>query len=487
MLRIYNTLTRQIEEFVPLNGKKVGFYSCGPTVYDYAHIGNLRAYLFVDLLKRYLKYRGFEVKHVMNITDVGHLSSDADAGEDKLEKGAKRSGKTVWEVAEFYTKYFFEAMDTAGIIRADVISKATEHISQMIELIKQLEVKGFTYQTKEAVYFDVTKFPAYGKLSGQKLEDKLQAVREEVNVDPDKKHPADFSLWFKRVGRFADHAMHWESPWGPGFPGWHIECSAMAMQYLGETVDIHTGGIDNMPTHHENEIAQSEAATGKQFVKYWMHNEHLMVEGKKMSKSLGNFYTLQDLIDKEINPILVRVELLKAHYRSQANFSFTGLEEDKRTAEKFVNLLIDLDAVESENKSNLDITKIITDAREKFISAMDEDLNISLAFTGLFDFVNEVNKVVKSLNKEQAQDLKKFILEIDSVLGFIEVLYSAYQNKVKEVSADSEVEKLLNDRAMFRSEKKFAESDAIRDELLAKGIMVNDTAEGYQIRLKEVV
>lgn len=487
MLKIYNTLTRQIEEFVPLNGKQVGFYSCGPTVYDYAHIGNLRAYVFVDLLKRYLKYRGFEVNHVMNITDVGHLSSDSDEGEDKLEKGSRKSGKTVWEVAEFYTNYFFEMISLAGITRADVVSKATEHIPQMIDLVKRLEEKGLAYETKEAVYFDVTKFPNYGKLSGQKLEDKLQAVRDEVNVDPDKKNPADFSLWFKRVGRFADHAMFWDSPWGPGFPGWHVECSAMAMQYLGETIDLHTGGIDHVPVHHENEIAQSEAATGKLFCKYWMHNAHIMVDGKKMSKSLGNFYTLNDLVAKGINPMLVKLELLKTHYRSQANFSLTGIEEDKTIAGKFVNLLLDLESVESEKENNLDITKLITDARDKFVAAMDEDLNISLAFTGLFDFVNEVNKVAKTLNKEQAQDLKKFIIEIDSVLGFIEVLYLAYQEKVKAISADSGVVKLLQDRATFRSEKKFAESDAIRDELLAKGIMVNDTAEGYKIRLKEVV
>jgi cysteinyl-tRNA synthetase len=282
----------------------------------------MRKYIGDDVLRRALDYLGYKTKHVQNVTDVGHLASDADEGEDKMEKGAKKYGKTVWEVAQFYTDYFYNSMDVVNVLRPHIISKATEHIADMIKLIQTLQEKNYAYETDEAIYFDVSKFPHYGELSGQKLEDKQKGVREEVYVDPKKRNPADFSLWFKRVGRFSDHAMHWPSPWGEGFPGWHIECSAMSMKYLGDTIDIHTGGVDHIPVHHPNEIAQSEAATGKQFVRYWVHHEHIQVNGVKMSKSLNNFYTIDDLRKQEINPISVRLLFLQSHYRQQMNFTW---------------------------------------------------------------------------------------------------------------------------------------------------------------------
>jgi cysteinyl-tRNA synthetase len=276
------------------------------TVYDFAHIGHGRKYTMDDILRRALVYAGYNIRHVQNVTDVGHLSSDSDEGEDKLEKGAKKTGKTVWEVAEFFTNDFYHAMDTLNILRPHVIAKATDHIPEQIILVQKLIEKGLAYDTPEAVYFDVSQFPAYGSLSGQKLTDKLVAVRAEVETGSYKRNPHDFSLWFKRVGRFSDHAMHWQSPFGDGFPGWHIECSAMSMKYLGESFDIHTGGIDHIPVHHENEIAQSEGATGKPFAKYWVHHAFLNVNGEKMSKSLGNYVRIQDVIDRGIDPLALR-------------------------------------------------------------------------------------------------------------------------------------------------------------------------------------
>jgi cysteinyl-tRNA synthetase len=270
-LKIYDTKSRSIKEFIPLSKDVVTMYACGPTVYDYTHIGHMRKYIGDDMLRRTLTLLGYNVKHVMNITDVGHLTGDEDeTGEDKLEKGAKKEGKTVWDIAAFYTGYFNDTMRAVNVLPATIEARATDHIAEMIALNEKLVEKGFAYETDQAVYFDTSKDAGYGKLSGQKLTDKEVAVRDDVIIDPDKKHPADFALWFKRVGKFADHVMYWPSPWGDGFPGWHIECSAMAMHYLGQTIDIHTGGIDHIPVHHENEIAQSECATGHEFVHYWV-------------------------------------------------------------------------------------------------------------------------------------------------------------------------------------------------------------------------
>ncbi|MCX5636126.1 MAG: cysteine--tRNA ligase, partial [Planctomycetota bacterium] len=322
-----NSLTRKKEKFEAIAPPDVGMYTCGITVYDYAHIGHGRKYVTDDILKRVLTANGYKVKHVQNVTDVGHLISDADEGEDKLEKGAIKQGKTVWEVAEFFTKNFYESMDKLNIIRPDVICKATDHIKEQIELVQKLMDKGFAYDTPEAVYFDIAKFPKYGEAFGQKLEDKKVAARGEVQTGEHKKSPADFALWFKRVGRFENHTMHWDSPWGDGFPGWHIECSAMSMKYLGEQIDIHTGGEDHISIHHPNEIAQSEAATGKSpFVKYWLHTAFLTIDGKKMSKSLENFYTVSDVAKKDFDPLALRYLYLGAHYRDPLNFTWDSLQ-----------------------------------------------------------------------------------------------------------------------------------------------------------------
>jgi cysteinyl-tRNA synthetase len=306
-----------------------------------------------------------------------------------------------------------------------------------------------------------------------------------VKDEYDKESANDFVLW--KGWDEKDGDVFWDTAIGKGRPGWHIECSAMSMKYLGESLDLHAGGVDLIFPHHTNEIAQSEAATGKPFVKYWMHNAHLMVEGKKMSKSLNNFLTLREIKEKGIKPLIFKIELLKNHYRTQSNFSLSGIEEDKTLAGKFVNLLIDLDAVENDGSNNLDIASLISKGREGFISAMDDDLNISLAFTALFEFVSEANKIIKTFNKKQAGEIKQFILEIDSVLGFVEALYENYKIEIEKVKGDKEIVNLLEEREDFRKEKNWAESDKIRDELSAKGVMVNDTAGGYQIRLKEVV
>ncbi|MBP5093143.1 MAG: cysteine--tRNA ligase, partial [Abditibacteriota bacterium] len=324
---LYNTLTRKKEEFKPLCEGQAGMYTCGPTVYNYAHIGNLRSYIFADILRRTLRYGGYDVKQVMNVTDVGHLTSDGDGGDDKLDAQAKKSGESIWDIARYYEKIFFEDLDKLNIEQPAVKCRATEHIDDMIALVQKLWDKGYAYETAQAVYYDISKFPTYTQLSRQNLEDKLTAVRDEVNEDPEKKHSADFALWFKRVGRFANHIMHWDSPWGDGFPGWHAECSAMSMKYLGDTLDIHTGGEDHIWVHHPNEIAQSEGATGKKFVNYWLHGAFLVVDGaSKMSKSSGNFLRVQTLIDEGYDPLAYRFMCFSAHYRAKLKFSWESLD-----------------------------------------------------------------------------------------------------------------------------------------------------------------
>src|SRR5258706_3274603 len=354
MLKIFNSLSRKIEDFDPIKEGEVGMYACGPTVYDFPHIGHGRKYVNDDILRRVLeKVEGYKVTHVQNITDVGHLVSDSDTGEDKMEKGAKKYGKTVWEVAEEYTNYFFKEMDSLNILRPTISCKASDHIPEQIELIKKLIEKGFAYDTPEAVYFEVAKFADYGKLFGHGLAEKQVGVREEVETDANKKNPADFALWFKRIGKFADHTMHWESPWGDGFPGWHIECSAMSMKYLGEQFDIHTGGEDHLSIHHPNEIAQSEAATGKKpFVKYWFHSAFLTVDGKKMSKSLGNVYKVADIAERGFSPIALRYLYLSTHYKKTMNFTWEALEA---ASNAYLKLRRDFKALEFNVEEDVDI------------------------------------------------------------------------------------------------------------------------------------
>jgi cysteinyl-tRNA synthetase len=407
-LYLYNSLTKQKELFVPLSDSEVKLYTCGITAYDYAHIGNGRKYVMDDVLRRALAFNGFKVNHVQNVTDVGHLVSDADEGEDKLEKGAKKQGKTVWEVAEFFGNNFYEMMDKLNNLRPTVICKATDHIKEQIELIEKLFKNGYAYDTAEAVYFDISKFEDYGKIFGQKIEDKKLGVRSEVKTDENKRNNADFALWFKCVGKFTDHVMHWESPWGDGFPGWHIECSAMSIKYLGEQIDIHTGGEDHLSIHHPNEIAQSEGATGKKpFSKFWMHVAFLTVDGKKMSKSLGNFYNIQDILDKGFDPIALRYLYLGAHYKKPMNFTWQSLDAAVKGLKRLQSTVQTLKASQRTTLSEEKNTKI-NEYKIKFTEALNDDLNTSKAMAVLFEMLKS------NIPSEDKYDLA---VSFDEVLG----------------------------------------------------------------------
>lgn len=471
-MRIYNSLTREVEAFTPMKALKVGMYTCGPTVYDYAHIGHGRKYVYDDVLRRLLTYNGFEVTHVQNITDVGHLVSDADVGEDKLEKGARKMGKTVWEVAEFFAGAFFQSMDRLNILRPDVSSKATDHIKEQIELVEKLSEKGFAYETPEAVYFDVEKFPRYGQLFGQRLEDKQVAAREEVRTGEHKKHPVDFALWFKRVGRFADHQMHWESPWGDGFPGWHIECSAMAMKYLGESFDIHTGGEDHLPIHHPNEIAQSEAATGKPFAKYWVHHAFLMVDGQKMSKSLGNVYKVEDVEEKGFSPMALRYLYLTAHYRTQLNFTWSSLAAAQSAYDKLVEFVRQAQSTKDEARRSLSKEKMkkVDDFRKRFVEAVNEDLGLPQGLAVMWEMV-----------KSNIPDYDKLemLLDWDQVLGL------NLANASVGLVVPEEVKKLATEREQLRRSGKFVEADELRMKIEETGFVIKDTPTGTQWNLKK--
>jgi len=462
-MKLYNTLTRKIEEFIPLDLPNVSFYSCGPTVYDFTHIGHMRTYTNNDVLKRSLTYLGYKVNHIMNVTDVGHLSGDDDSGEDKMEKGAKKYGKTVWDVAKFYTEFFFKTTDALNITRPNVTCKATEHIGEMIQLISKLKENDFVYETKEAVYFDVIKFKNYGKLSGQKLEEKLQAVREEVNIDSEKKHPADFALWFKRVGRFADHTMYWPSPWGDGFPGWHIECSAMSMKYLGETIDIHTGGIDHVPVHHENEIAQSEGATGKPFVKFWFHNNFLTVDGQKMSKSLGNFYTLDDIEKNKIDPISLRLLFLQSHYRQPLNFTWQSARASQEAFNRLKEIAINLKP--QNNLINLKSQKALS-FQKQFADAISNDLQTPQAVAVMWDMIKS----------DITNDEKYFLLtDFDKVFGL-----NMGTSLVEKVPVN--ILKLADRRLEARKIRNFDMSDKLRMKIEKAGYKIEDKGETYTIK-----
>jgi len=455
--KIYNTLSRKIEEFTPLNPPKVGMYTCGPTVYDYTHIGHLRKYIGDDILRRLLEVNGLEVKHVMNITDVGHLTSDADEGDDKMEKGAKEKNMTVFEVAKFYTDYFFKALDSVNILRPNVVAPATEHIGEQIKLIEKLEKNGFIYQTNEAIYFDITKFPTYGQLSGQRLEDKEAGVRQEVVVDKQKKNPTDFALWFFTIGKFADHSMKWSSPWGEGFPGWHIECSAMSMEYLGETIDIHTGGIDHIPVHHENEIAQSEAATGKQFVRFWVHHNFLQIDGGKMSKSLKNFYTIDDIKEKGFDPMALRYLFLTAHYRDKLNFTWESLGAAQNTLN---NIREEIRLWESPKGATGEYW-------QRFLSAANNDLGIPQAVAVLHDLIK---------NKDTIYSASDDLLAMDKILG---LGLDEYLGKPLDIPA--EVLELVEKRENVRKAGDFQKSDEIRKQILDLGYKIKDTPVGPKI------
>ncbi|HPD80373.1 MAG TPA: cysteine--tRNA ligase [Spirochaetales bacterium] len=470
-LRIFNTMGRELQDFEPLQGKKVGMYGCGPTVYTYAHIGNLRAYVFQDTLVRTLRWLGYDVTHVMNITDVGHLSGDDDTGEDKMVKSAQERGKSVLEIAEFYTKAFFTDTERLNINRPTVICKATEHIADMIQLIERIEKNGYTYFAGGNLYFDVTKFPAYGKLARIKLEDLQAGAR--VDIDENKRNPHDFVLWFTK-SKFENQALVWDSPWGTGYPGWHIECSAMSMKYLGEQFEIHTGGIDHIPVHHTNEIAQSESATGKQWVKYWMHNEFLILDKEKMSKSSGKFLTLQTLIDAGYDPLDYRYFLLSGHYRSQLQFNYDALNTSKASRKSLMEKIWNL-REKAEPKALAVSSPGVAGHLNAFRSAMEDDLNTPRALAEVYMVLKDT-----SLSPEEMLSL---IAEFDTVLG-LRLLEEQKKADVLPADIVAKVEKLIQERTDAKKNKDWARADAIRAELLAMNIILEDTKDGTKWKLQ---
>lgn len=453
-MKLYNTLTRSIEEFEPLDNKTVKMYACGPTVYDYAHIGHMRKYIGDDILRRVLE-QYWKVTHVMNITDVGHLTSDSDAGEDKLEKGAKKFGKTVLELARFFEEDFLKSIKRENILLPNVIARATEHIDDQIALIEVLVEKGYTYKTKQAIYFDISKFKTYSQLSRQEVDDKLTGVRDEVIVDPEKKHPADFALWFLTVGRFQNHALHWESPFGTGFPGWHIECSAMAMRYLGPTLDIHTGGVDHISIHHTNEIAQSEAATGKQFVRFWVHQDFLRVDEQKMSKSLGNMYTVHDLEAKGFNALAFRYLTFQTHYRSEMNFTWESLDAAATALHRLYEIASEFDEIHK--YANVDYER-------DFLDAVNQDLNMPKAVSVMWELL----KSSKVGSPEKAATLR----EMDKILGL-----QIFENAKKLTQIPAGILELATERDLLRYHKQYIRADHLRHKIEKMGYIVKDIVD----------
>jgi cysteinyl-tRNA synthetase len=451
---------RELQPFVPVAAGKAGMYGCGPTVYNYAHIGNLRTYIFEDVLRRTLEYAGCEVTHVMNITDVGHLTDDADEGEDKMEKSARETGRSVWDIAEMYTQAFFHDTDRLNIKRPGIICKATEHIAEMIALVSRLEEKGFTYEAGGNIYFSIDKFPAYGKLALLDNQELLAGAR--IEVDAGKRNPHDFVLWFTK-SKFEHQAMVWDSPWGRGYPGWHLECSAMSMKYLGEQFDIHCGGIDHIPVHHTNEIAQSEAATGKSpWVKYWLHGEFLVMDRGKMSKSKGGFLTLDRLVEEGFKPLDYRYFCLGGHYRSQLKFSFDGLAS---AAAARANLMERIGRFERTQPAAQDsLGKAAADILKDFGDDIADDLNMPKALADLWN-------VVKHQDIPDGDKLA-VITRMDRVLG-LELLHIE-----EEVALDADIEALIAERLAARKAKNFARADEIRDTLKAQGILLEDSPGG---------
>jgi cysteinyl-tRNA synthetase len=473
VLRLFNTLTKQKEVFKPLKESVVTMYNCGLTVYDYASIGNLRAFTFVDVLRRYLEYKGFTVKQVMNFTDVGHIVGDVDVGVDRMEAAMQREKKDPWAIAEFYIRVFLEDAKKMNFEEPMVRPRATEHIKEMIDWVQRLIEKGCAYVVKGSVYFDVAKFKDYGKLSGNTIEKLKTGAGGRVEHNPDKRNQFDFALWICD----PQHVMNWKSPWcEKGYPGWHIECSVMSTKYLGETLDIHTGGVDNLFPHHENEIAQSEAASGKKFVNYWLHNEHLLVEGQRMGRSLGNIYSLKDIMDKGYDPMALRFLLLSTHYRQQLNFTFDGLSAATNAIERLVNFVRRLTEANGKG-SGEEMKRLISRVQKDFEEAMDDDLNIGPALAALFDFVRDVNKLLDDnlLSREETIEVYQLMMRFDKVLGVIGEVK-------KEEKLPKEAEELIRKREEARKEKDWATADKIRVQLKAMGIIIEDTHEGVKWR-----
>ena len=458
MLKLYNTLTRKKEEFVPLKKGTVKMYSCGPTVYNYAHIGNMRAYIFMDTLRKVLKYNGYKVKHVMNITDVGHLVSDADEGEDKMAKTARIENRSVYEIAKEYTDAFMKDIKALNIDTPEHIAKATEHIREMEIYVNDIVKNGYAYETSKGVYFDTSKLPNYGKmLSNNNIDDLKAGAR--VEVDTEKRNPQDFALWIKAP---KEHIMKWNSKWGLCYPGWHIECSAMSRKYLGDKFDIHTGGVDHIPIHHENEIAQSIGATGHNLANYWMHVEFLLIDGGKMSKSLGNVYTLNDLKAKGIDALSYRYFTYSSHYRNKLNFTWDAIKSAKNS----LNKLRDMIALHKGVNKKID-KNIISKYEEQFLDAIIDDMNMPVAISIVWEIAKE---------KEKSNDFYELIKKFDSVLSL-----DLDKNDKEDINIPEDIKLILNERKDARKNKNFAKSDELRDKLKELGYIVKDTKDGQII------
>ena len=457
----YNTLTKKKEVFQPIDSREVKMYSCGPTVYKDATIGNMRTNIFQDVLRRVLSYNGYKIKHVMNITDVGHLVSDGDEGEDKMLKSAREEHKTPLEIAKHYTKLFFNDLESLNIETPEVVCKATEHIKEMLEYVKELMKNGYAYETSTAIYFNISKLDQYPILSNLNVEEQKAGAR--VDVDPEKRNPYDFALWIKAP---ENHLMKWDSPWGPSYPGWHIECSAMGRKYLGEQFDIHTGGIDLIPTHHENEIAQSKGACGKIPANYWLHGEYLLINGGKMSKSLGNVYLIKDLEEKGYDPIVYKLFSYSSHYRNKLNFTWEGIEAASKSLER----------LKKGYKTHLEGTNKVDDERvnkyeERFHKAINDDLNMPAAMSVVWEVVR---------TEEKSPKLAKLLLKFDTVLGLrIEEETNPLFKEIPE-----EITKLVEEREIARKNKDWTKSDELRELINQKGYDIKDTKQGTEIKKK---
>ncbi|MDD3304151.1 MAG: cysteine--tRNA ligase [Clostridia bacterium] len=461
MLKLYNTLTKKKEEFIPIDKKNnvVTLYTCGPTVYNYAHIGNMRAYIFMDTLRKVLKYNGYKLNHVLNVTDVGHLVSDADEGEDKMSKSAKEQHKSVYEIAKLYTDAFFNDIHKLNISDPEHIAKATDHIKDMENYVKKILENGYAYETSKGIYFDTSKLPSYGELSKVDIENQKAGAR--VDVDMEKKNPLDFALWIKAP---KEHIMKWDSFLGLCYPGWHIECSAMSKKYLGEKFDIHTGGVDHIPIHHENEIAQSKGATGKNPANIWMHVEFLLINNGKMSKSLHNVYTLDDLEKKGIEPLAYRYFTYTSHYRNKLNFTWDGMESCRVSLDRLRELTLS-----HKNGSNDVDDAIVNEFRTRFLDAINDDLNMPVAISIVWELAKYDVKSNKIFN---------LIKEFDDILSLD--LDREKENNRCEVLSD-EVNQILEERKKAREKKDYALSDVLRDKLKEEGYIVKDTKDGQEI------
>ena len=462
-LTLYNTLTKKKEKFIPLDKNVVKLYSCGPTVYSFAHIGNFRTYIFMDTLRRVLKYNGYKLKHVMNITDVGHLESDGDEGEDKMLKAAKREKKDPYEIAKYYTEAFMKDIEKLNIDKPEIITKATENIEQMIEYVQDIIKNGYAYETSKGIYFDISKLDKYPILSNRKIDEQIAGAR--VEVDPEKRNPYDFAIWIKAP---ESHIMKWNSPWGLSYPGWHLECSTMSRRFLGEEFDIHTGGVDHIPTHHENEIAQAKGATKKIPARTWMHCEFLLVDGGKMSKSLGNVYTISQLEERGITPLAYKLFCFTAHYRTKLNFTFEGVASAQTALER----LYDSYLKHKEGKEDVD-DRIIEEYKQKFLAYINDDMNMPAAMSVVWEIAR---------NNIKSKKYADLLIEFDKVLGLDIINAQKHLDDINKEEIPEEIQKLIDERNIARTNKDWEKSDKIRDLIIQKGYSIKDTKNGIIVR-----